>query len=285
MLMFVFALGACRQGKVTRMQQVQDSITRVALQRDSAILNFVASMNEIQTNLDSIKRIQAVVQMETEQGGELQREGKDRIISDIRLINALLEQNKELVARLKNRLGSSEMKVAQLQQAMLNLSRQVEEKDAEIALLEQEVSKLYADMDELTDQLEAAEEKTVSQELEIQEKTRTLEKQTIEMNTAWYAFGTEKELTGSGLIEKEGGFLGLGRTLKLREDFDPVFFTKVDMRDLQRIPLYVEKATLVTPHPEGSWHFAREGEEIESLEIDNTREFWKNSRYLVIVVK
>jgi hypothetical protein len=56
------------------------------------------------------------------------------------------------------------------------------------------------------------------------------------------------------------------------------------MRDIKSIPLYVKKASLVTLHPAGSYHFSGE-EEIGSLEIDHPQEFWKNSKYLIIAVK
>jgi hypothetical protein len=160
----------------------------------------------------------------------------------------------------------------------------VEEKNAEIASLRDELQKLNLNMEQLNVQLKTAEEKNVSQEQVIHEKTKAIEEQTITINTAWYAFGTAKELVSNKVVEKEGGVLGVGRTLKLKEDFNRDFFTQVDIRDLKSIPLYVKKAVLVTTHPAGSYHFTGEGE-IESLDIDNPQEFWKTSKYLVIAIE
>lgn len=279
----VISLGSCQQGKVDRMQSAQDSITQAILQRDSTILDFVASMNEIQENLDSIKRIQSIVKIQSGNGNELQQGDKDRIMSDIRMINDLLQKNKDMIAQLQRQANSSGMKVVELQKAIANLNRQVEEKDAEIVMLHEELQKLNLDMEGLNTQLKTAEERNISQEQVIQEKTQAMEKQTIEMNTAWYAFGTVKELVKNEVIEKGGGVLGIGRTLKMKKDFNLDFFTRVDIRDLKSIPLYVKKASLITLHPAGSYHFAGE-EEIGSLEIDNPQEFWKNSKYLIIAV-
>ncbi|MGV8136164.1 MAG: hypothetical protein AB2L20_13200 [Mangrovibacterium sp.] len=279
----ILVFSSCWQAKIDQMQMAQDSITQALIRRDSTILDFVASMNEIQENLDSIKRIQSIVKVQSDSGNELQQGDKDRIVSDIRMINDLLQRNKDLIAQLQRQANSSGMKIAELQKAMMNLNRQVEEKNAEITALHEELQKLNVDMEGLNVQLKTAEEKTMSQEKVIQEKTKAIEEQTVAMNKAWYAFGTPKELISNGVAEKEGGVLGLGRTLRMKEDFNKEFFTQVDLRDLKSIPLYVKKAELITTHPAGSYHFAGENE-IESLEIDHPQEFWKTSKYLVIAI-
>lgn len=279
----MITLMSCQQRKVDRMQLAQDSITRAILQRDSTILDFVATMNEIQENLDSIKAIQSIVKVRSERGNELQQGEKDRIVDDIRMINDLLQKNKDLIVQLQRQASWSGMKIAELQKAIGNLNRQVEEKNAEIIALQEELQKLNVDMQGLNTQLKMAEERNISQQEEIREKAAAIEKQTIEINTAWYAFGTVKELVNNGVVEKEGGVLGIGRTLKLKEDFNREFFTQVDIRDLKMIPLYVKKAVLVTTHPAESYHFTGENE-IESLDIDHPQEFWKTSKFLVIAI-
>lgn len=282
-IVLIFSLVSCQQAKIDRMQVARDSITEVILKRDSTILDFVASMNEIQENLDSIKRIQSILKVRSNSGNELQQGEKERIVGDIKAINDLLQKNKELIAQLQRQANSSGMKIAELQKAVMNLNRQVEEKNAEIVTLREELQKLNFDMDGLNDQLKTAEEKTTIQEKVIEEKTKAIEEQTIAMNTAWYAFGTTKELISNGVVEKEGGVLGLGRTIRLKEDFNKDFFTQVDIRDLKSIPLFVKKAFLITTHTTGSYHFTGE-DEIGSMEIDNPSEFWKTSRYLVIAI-
>lgn len=281
--LLILFLYSCQKGKVDRMQEVQDSITQAVIQRDSTILDFVSSMNEIQENLDSIKKIQAIVKVRQGSGSELQQGDKDQIVNDIRSINDLLQKNRDLISDLRRQANSSGMKIAELQKALLNLNRQVEEKDAEIITLREELQKMNLDLEGLSMKLKTAEERSSTQEQVIRETVEVVERQTIELSTAWYAFGTAKELIANDVIEKEGGVLGIGRTLQMKEDFNRDFFTQVDIRDLKSIPLYVKKATLVTTHPAGSYHFSG-GQEIESLEIDNPQEFWKTSRFLVIAV-
>ncbi|MGD9929820.1 MAG: hypothetical protein AB7U05_07350 [Mangrovibacterium sp.] len=279
----VFGLVSCQQKKLDRMQAVQDSIAQAAVEKDSAILGFVSVMTEIQENLDSIKRVEEIVRLESSSGQEMKKSQRDQIVSDIRTIQELLQKNKELVVKLQKQLSSSGSKVAELQRAILVLNRQVEQKDAEIATLNAELEKLQIDISGLNTRLESMASESLRKDEVIQQKTSTIEAQTVAMNLGYYAFGTVKELLENGVIDKEGGILGIGRTLVMRKDFNHEYFTMVDIRELTNLDLHVKKAQLVTSHPEGSYHF--EGEKpVESLVIDNPKEFWKSSKYLIIAV-
>lgn len=279
----VFGLVSCQQKKLDRMQAVQDSIAQAAIEKDSAILGFVSVMTEIQENLDSIKQVEEIVRLETSSGQEMKKSQRDQIVSDIRTIQELLQKNKELVMKLQKQLSSSGSKVAELQRAVLVLNRQVEQKDTEIATLNAELEKLQIDVSGLNTRLESMASESLRKDEVIQQKVRTIEEQTVAMNLGYYAFGTVKELFDNGVIDKEGGILGIGRTLIMRKDFNQEYFTMVDIRELTSLDLHVKKAQLVTSHPEGSYHF--EGKKpVESLVIDNPQEFWKSSKYLIIAV-
>ncbi len=59
----VLVLVSCGQHKkeIAQMQAKQDSITQVAVQENNTILEFIDDMNEIQSNLDSIKAIEKII--------------------------------------------------------------------------------------------------------------------------------------------------------------------------------------------------------------------------------
>ena len=283
LIILIIGLVSCQQKKLDRMQEIQDSIAQAVLEKDSEILNFVSVMTEIQENLDSIKQVEEIVRIQAGDGNEMKPSQKDQIVSDIQTIQELLHKNKELVALLQKQLNASGSKVAELQRAILVLNRQVEQKDTEIATLQAELQKLQIDISGLTTRLESMTKESLYKDQVIQQKSKTIEDQTVAMNTGYYAFGTVKELYDNGVVDKEGGILGIGRTLKIRKDFNREYFTMVDIRELTSLELHVNKAKLVTPHPEGSYHF--EGEKpVESLVIDQPKEFWKTSKYLIIVV-
>lgn len=272
-----------KQQQIDRLNVVRDSLTQVAFEKDSAIMEFLAGFNEIQENLDSIKTVEKLVTVRSSQSGELKGSQKAQIIEDIVLLNELLQKNKELTASLQKKLSSANAKVGQLQgmvaefeRMVANLNLQVEAKDAEIAQLTQDIQRLNIDVSQLTSQVEQ-----VTQE--VQEKTQVIETQTIELNKAYYAVGTVKELTDNNILEKSGGVLGVGRTLKMCKDFNRDYFSEVDIRYFNLLPLMVKKAKVITVHPADSYHITGE-KRADTLFVDDSGEFWKASKYLLIVL-
>lgn len=263
------------------MQAKQDSIAQLGVQKDNSILEFIGAMNEIQSNLDSIKTLEKIVSVETAPGTELKAEAKRRIIEDIAQINNLLQKNKELVKSLQGKLRLSNLKIAELENMIALLNKSVEEKDGEIAELNQELEKLHINVADLNQKIQTI---TSESEKTIKEKTQVINDQTIAMNTAFYAFGTKKELADNNVIEKEGGVLGMGKTIVLKKDFNRDYFQKVDIREFSQLPLNAKKAKVVTNHAADSYHLTGE-KTVEALVVDKPTEFWKASKFLVIVVE
>ncbi|WP_163716837.1 Cbp1 family collagen-binding glycoprotein adhesin [Mangrovibacterium lignilyticum] len=279
----VLTIVSCQQGKIKQMQATQDSLAQAAVEKDSAIVNFVSAMTAIQDNLDSIKQMEDIVRIESAKVSEGKPSDKDHILSDIEIIHQLMIENKELINKLQKQLGSSNAKVAQLQKAIVVLNRQIEQKDADIAELNTQVEQLHLDITGLNTRIDEMTAEGLRKDEVLQEKTSTIESQTIAINTAFYAFGSQKELIENDLVEKAGGFLGIGKSLKMKEDFNRAYFTEIDIREFSSLELHAKKAKLVTTHPAGSYHF--EGEDVvESLVIDDPQEFWRTSKFLIVVV-
>jgi len=255
------------------------------VQKDSTIMNFVSTMNEIQMDMDSIKRLQNIVRMDTSSGSELGADRKQQILSDISLLNNILQENVRKVAELQRRLNVSGMKNSALQKSVSILKKQISEKEQEIVLLKDEVSKLNIDVSNLNMEIKNAVAVNEEKDKTITTKTEIIKNQIVTLNTAYYAFGSSKELLDNNIVEKKNGVLGIRSTMVLSKDFDRSYFTKVDIRDLKTIQLFVKKAKIITSHTEGSFHFVKGDKNIiESISIDNPQEFWKTSKYLVIVI-
>jgi len=283
LILSVIAFVSCQQGKIDRMQAVQDSLAQAAFAKDSAILNFVSAMTEIQENLDSIKRMEDIVRIESADVSEGRSTDKEQILSDIAVIHELMQKNKQLIEQLQKQLGKSNAKVAELQRAIVVLNRQIEQKDVEISTLKAEMEKLNLDIAGMTTRMSEMADESMRKDEALMAKSSTIEEQTRTINTAFYAFGSQKELIENELIEKKGGVLGVGRSLKMKQDFDKTYFTQIDIREVKKLDLHAKKAQLVTNHAAGSYHFVGDGM-VESLVIDNPQEFWRTSKYLIIVL-
>jgi len=284
-LLIVVALAGCQQRKneIIRLQAVQDSLTNVNLGKDSAIVGFLGDFNEIQANLDSIKRIEKLVTLATQQSSELKGGRKQQILEDIQLLNNLIQKNKALNEALQKKLNSANFKigkleslVTELETMVASLNTQIQEKDAEIILLNEDVKRLNLNIQDLSAKIDVA-----TKENEI--KTKTIENQTVELNKAFIAFGTARELMENNVLEKSGGVAGIGRTMKMKKDFNRDYFTEIDIRQFSYLPLMVKKATVVSVHPLTSYHITGV-KKADTLFIDNKDEFWKAAKYMLVVI-
>ncbi len=281
LLLVVATFASCQKSKreIERLNSSKDSIEQVVGQRDEAIIEYLASFNEIQAKLDSVKQIQNVLNVNLQAGGsEMQKNQKDKIINDIAQLNNLIDENKKMVAALRGKLKNSDLKVKELEVMLQNLTRQIEEKDVEISELNSQIERMKFDIGQLNERIgQLAEESS--------KKSQTIQGHVSELNTAYYCWGTRDELIKNNVIEKAGGFIGLGKTYKMKENFNRDYFVKVDIRDFSDILLMVKKAELLSTHPEGSYHLVQGEKLVERFTIDQPENFWSVSKYLVIVVE
>ena len=137
------------------------------------------------------------------------------------------------------------------------------QKDIKIAEQGQQIDNLKGNVNELSVQNET--------------KARTVSAQDRELNTAFYVFGTKREL-------KEQNILQGGEVLR-NGNYNKDYFTKIDIRVDRVIHLYSKSAKLMTTHPEGTYSLDRDGQGQYTLRITDPTRFWSVSKYLVIVVK
>ncbi|KAF0199357.1 MAG: hypothetical protein FD166_480 [Bacteroidetes bacterium] len=276
-LMIPFLLSC--NGKKKEYEALQaryDSLLTIGFTKDTTILDYLTSFNAIQANLDSIKQAEMIITQSTSADGELQPDQKEQINRDINMIYEMLQKNKQTIAELKSKLRKSNGKVAALEQMVERMTRQIEEKDGQIAQLREQLEKMNIQIEILNTNVEnlASEGKA---------KSQTISEKTEELNTAYYVIGTKKELRDQKIITMEGGFAGIGRNKKLKEDFNRDYFTRIDITKLRSIPVLKKKASIITTHPSQSYKIYGE-KTVDSIVIKNGKEFWSASKYLVIIV-
>ena len=111
---------------------------------------------------------------------------------------------------------------------------------------------------------------------ETQQKAQTISNQDKQLNTAWFVFGTKKEL-------KEQHILVNGNVL--RSNFNKSYFAKIDIRIDKEIKLYSKSAKVLTMHPSSSYTLTRDVNKQYVLRITYPQLFWSTSKYLVVLVK
>ena len=271
---FAFFILSCGGGEETT-DPVQDSLKTEIGNRDNtitekerAIQDFVNAFNEISLNLDSIKMKEKIVASETS-GGDVKSK-EEQIKADITAIYQLLGKNKSRLYSLNKKFKAANLKIEGLEQMIANMQKQIDEKDMQIGELKNKIENLNIELGNLQANITLIEE-------ESQVKTEKL-------NTAFYCMGTGKELKEKGVTTKEGGVLGLGKTMTLKTDFNRDYFTKVDISQFSEVVIAAKRAKVLTTHPSGSYKLVGE-KSVEKLVITNAEDFWSTSKYLVIITE
>ena len=271
------AMVACKQqGPKTEdlmMAQQADSLNRIIQQKDNEINDMMATFNEIEEGFRAINAAQDRVTLAKDGEGANRTQ---RIRDNIAEIQQTMQHNRELINKLKNQLRQSSVKGDELRKTIENLVKQMEEKDKEIAQLRLDLKSRDIRLAELGNEVADLTVETSQQKAEISQKAETISAQDKQLNTAWFVFGTKKELKEQHIIEN-------GKVLQA--NFNREYFTKIDIRVDKEIKLYSRSASILTNHPEGSYTLQRDANKQFVLRITNPQQFWSVSKYLVVLVK
>lgn len=237
--------------------------------KDSVLNESILLFNEIEDNLAMINFKEDEIRIKS-QDVELAEDGKQWILQQIQNINQLREDNKSKVNQLTKQLKSKNNKIASLEKLVSSLQGKIIDQDIEIDMLRTELEDLDREYVEL---LEAYQTQS-SMTLELMK----------DANKVYYAYGTEKELIANGVIVKAGGFIGIGKKTNLKGDFNDDYFTEVDLTKTQSIAVEGgKKVKIITDHPSSSFTIDSK-ETMHTIKISNEKNFWKVSKYLVVIV-
>jgi chromosome segregation ATPase len=168
------------------------------------------------------------------------------------------------------------VKADQLRRTLDNLTQQLDEKDNQLRQLQAELEAKDMQIGELNQQVSALTGNVSHLQEESTQKSQTISTQDKQLNTAWFAYGTKKELKAQRIIED-------GKVL--RSNFNRDYFTKIDIRVDKEIRLYSRSAKILTAHPQSSYTLAQDANKQYILRITNPQQFWSTSKYLVVLVK
>ena len=270
-----FACGRAAKKEAEALKARTDSLMAQTTQKDEAINEFIRSVNEIQGMLDTIKMKENMINVSTQQAGELQVSAKDQIKNDITAIYSLMLKNKHQLNVLTRQLKASGMKVTELQVLVARLTKDIEAKNREIEALKDKLAKMDIVVETTNLKLDTLTNIVKVQSEQISDQTQTISEQDEALNTAYYIIGTSKELSKSGVIGKGDRILG---------DFNKSLFTKIDIRKTTEIPILMKKAKVLSNHPTSSYKLIGDKKTVQALEITDYKAFWSNVKYLVILV-
>lgn len=273
----IMALASCNENKVSQdeVARQRDSLMQIINQKDDELNDIMGCINEVQ---DGFRRINEAENRVTIADGSMEgASAKAQIRENMEYIEQAMQQNRDLIAQLQQKLKTTTFNAQALQKTIENLQAQLEtqgqriqeleaalaERDITIATQSEQIDNLNTNVDQLT--------------AENTQKAQTVATQDKELNKAWFVFGTKSEL-------KEQGILKSGDVLK-NGDFNKDYFTQIDIRTVKEIKLYSKTATILTSHPSSSYSLEKDSKKEYFLRITNPTRFWSVSKYLVVQVK
>ena len=273
--LFLYGCQGDADNEVNQEDSAYQMLLDESAMRDSVMLELMTTLNVLDENISKISDRQNEIDINANDV-EFRQTYRERMLDDIQDIFEMMESNKNRIADLnarladaRNKLGSANkenerlVKLLDQYQVMINnLNAKLESKDQEIYDLNEKLATMDISLDSLKAEVHAKH---------------------AEMNKVYYAFGTKKELMDHNIIDKSGGFIGIGKTYQLKDDFNKEYFTMADAESLSEIELYVKDAKILSTHNEKSYHFEGEGK-IDKLIIDDPASFWEASKFLVVQV-
>lgn len=275
-----FFLSGCKSFKeeFEQVSRERDSLIYASDLKDSSINALLSDFNAVEENLDSIAQRQEALEITSLQNTEVKATQRDRINENIRIINELLERNRKLIAELQAKLRASQGRVAELNILVDRLQYSVAEKEKELGVAKARLNELDLNLENLNVMLDTITAQKAETDKTLQEKIKQL-------NTAYYVLGTFKELRQKNVVDKEGGFLGIGKNQLLKQDFNNDAFTRIDITETKIIDFGGKEGKVITNHPSGSYSLVRVSGKLTSLSISDPEKFWGASKYLVVIIQ
>lgn len=247
--------------------------------RDSLEKLYIATLDEIDHNLDIIRDKEGYIIMGPKSNSSENISKRDQILNNISMINSLIEDNRQKIAKLEKSLAS-------YKKGKKELLHSIDQAKERMTLQEQEINELKTllaqnefKINELNKKLD---EKTMLAE-SLVERNTVLDK---DLNRVYFASGTYKELKAKHILMKEGGVLGIGRVKAIdKNNLDKSKFSELSQKETSTIVLNGKKPKLITKHPVNSYTINPTGDEMAQLTIKDPNSFWSYSKYLVVEVK
>ena len=261
--------------------QRADSLQSIVDAKDGEIDALFEVLNEIETNLSEISARYSKVNTLKQGNPEMNSRVKGQITDQLAVIDGMLAQNKQKIASLNSKIASLGQENSKLQEFVDNLNQRISDQETQISNLMNEISVSKATIQKLSENVTDLTKAN-------QEKEDYIAYQTNEANKAYYIVGSFKDLKEMGIVNKSGGFIGIGKKQNTSADMDVSKFQTIDRTKVTTIAIGQRKAQVISKHPEGSYELVydeNDSKKVAYLTIKDVNAFWRFTDYLVVSTK
>lgn len=275
-------MGACVESssKYKNLQARADSLAQVAATQAREMETVLAGINDISSGIESLRDAEQILTLEAaaeSRGKAKSRQELQRLQLDVQAMTEAIANYRAQIDELQ---GKNKTQSAQFQRMIANLKAELAQREERLAELtdqlaatNKEFAVKVAEVKELAQDVDSLDRESKAQQMTIAEQDRTL-------HQGNYLIGTRKELKDAGVISRQGIFCPPIVSLQVEN----AGFTPLDVRETQSIALGSKKAKVLSSHPAEAYAL-EEGEDGNLvLKIKDADNFWRQTRYLVLMV-
>lgn len=279
----VALLASCGQqsAEYKKLKAENDSL-RIENTKSTEELNeMLSTLNDIEADIQSIRDAENYITIQQQSGGELSQTRREKIKQNMQLISETLKKNRAQISELEEKLKKSGIQSDALRKTVQRLSSELNEKTKMIVALQEDLAKKDVRIQELDEMVSSLNEDVENLSTTAAAQSEKINEQDKALHTAYYCFGTTKELKDQKILSGGGLF---SKSKVLQDGFNKDYFISIDIREVKEIPLFAKKAKLRSNHPDGSYEFVEDEDGNLALIIKDENTFWSLGKYLVIEV-
>jgi predicted nucleic acid-binding Zn-ribbon protein len=264
--------------RVSELEIELDSVKSMYVERERHLDEVAQAVSVIEENLHSIqgKNKQVRLLEHTDVPDKQERIKKvlyeiNNFMTDVRQRMAELEMK----AQRNPRTAALENTIDNLRTSVKKIEGETNGLRATIAVLSTRVTDLNSNLSQKTIELERKSQELSQKQAELEERNRQL-------STGFYVADNKDGLLQKGIIVRIGGFLGIGKTIRLADKLEKSDFRAINIRSVSTFELGTGRsALLVTSHPADSYRLEKMGDGTFRLTVVDANRFWSQSKFMV----
>lgn len=278
----LFVLGGCVESsqKYKDLLARTDSLNTVAANQTQEMERMFADINELTEGMQSLRDAEHLLTLEAEKEKKEGNKSKQQLAqlkNDVQALTEAIAGYKEQIAKLesRNKAQSEEFKrmIDNLNAELELRSEKIKELTDQLAATHKELNEKVQLVEHLTGNVDSLNKETQGQKVVLAEQDKAI-------HSANYLIGSRKELKQNDVIYRRGMFC----PPIVSSQAQKAGFVNIDIRETKTIPLNNKRAKILSVHPDDSYTLEAGEDGNLVLKINDENSFWKQTRYLVIMV-
>ena len=278
----LFVLGGCVESsqKYKDLLARADSLNTVAANQTQEMERMFADINELTEGMQSLRDAEHLLTLEAEKEKKEGNKSKQQLAqlkNDVQALTEAIAGYREQIAKLesRNKAQSEEFKrmIDNLNAELELRSEKIKELTDQLAATHKELNEKVQLVEHLTGNVDSLNKETQGQKVVLAEQDKAI-------HSANYLIGSRKELKQNDVIYRRGMFC----PPIVSSQAQKAGFVNIDIRETKTIPLNNKRAKILSVHPDDSYTLEAGEDGNLVLKINDENSFWKQTRYLVIMV-